>query len=53
MKELYSIAVLWHCKFLDAVCGYVCMTLKITDLSMYPILNEQDGHSGTAEDAPE
>lgn len=53
MKELFPIAVLWHCELLAAVCGYVRMTLKITDGAVYPTLNEQDGHSGTAEDAPE
>lgn len=53
VKELFSIAVLWHCELLAAVCGYVCMTVKIADGEVYPTLDEQDGHSGTAEDAPE
>lgn len=30
MKELFSIAVLWHSEFLVALCSYVCTTLKIT-----------------------
>lgn len=30
MKELSSIAGVWHSEFLVAVCSYACTTLKIT-----------------------